>query len=295
MTTTTVPATGTADASEAPGLTGRAAPAPKRVRLGEELPIFCEKCGYSLHGLPQQRCERCTVLQYKCPECGHHQPINTLRPAAQRILGRIRAFFLACWVFFKFNFFGWLLFAWFGMGVEWSYQFESRQIPVVIPTTVPAVVAGGAAPVVKAMPPPTWSYSLVPRPVDVAASMAFVCFALAFGAIGRMLLLRWRHGWAVGAVLAALVLLAVQLGAWSRENLESRNITVTGPPAQDFHLLSVGGAATLVFGAVIVWPVWLALTHLFLPPKTATALLEWQRSLSARQREPDREPALGAP
>ena len=89
-----------------------------RVRLGEELPIFCEKCGYSLHGLPQARCERCTVLHYVCPECNHHQPINTLRPAAQRILGRIRAFALGVWVLLKLNYFGWLLFAWFVMGTE---------------------------------------------------------------------------------------------------------------------------------------------------------------------------------
>jgi hypothetical protein len=41
---------------------------------------------------------------------------------------------------------------------------------------------------------------------------------------------------------------------------------------------------------VIVWPVWLALTHLFLPAKTAAALLDWQRSLS--QSESSKEPAL---
>ena len=60
-------------------------------RLGDELPIFCEQCGYSLHGLVQIRCERCQVLHFACPECGHHQPINTLRPAFQRLLGRMRA------------------------------------------------------------------------------------------------------------------------------------------------------------------------------------------------------------
>ena len=29
-----------------------------RARVGEELPVFCEQCGYALHGLPQQRCQR---------------------------------------------------------------------------------------------------------------------------------------------------------------------------------------------------------------------------------------------
>src|SRR5947208_322948 len=91
-------------------------------KLGEELPIFCERCGYSLNGLPQSRCADCKILHFHCPECGHRQPINTLRPAAQRILGRLRALWLCFAVLFKLNFFGWLLFAWVAMGVEWWYQ-----------------------------------------------------------------------------------------------------------------------------------------------------------------------------
>src|SRR4051812_44562710 len=93
-------------------------------KLGEELPVFCERCGYSLHGLPQTRCEHCTLLQFHCPECGHHQPINTLRPAAQTILGRIRGGWLMLVILFKLNLFGWLLFAWAAMGAEWSYRYD---------------------------------------------------------------------------------------------------------------------------------------------------------------------------
>src|SRR5262245_12513528 len=89
------------------------APAARPTRLGEELPIFCESCGYSLHGLPQTRCEHCDILQFICPECGHRQPINTLRPGVQRLLGRLRAIGLVALVFFKLNYFGWLAFAWF--------------------------------------------------------------------------------------------------------------------------------------------------------------------------------------
>src|SRR5688572_14362912 len=85
---------------------GRSGGGRERVKLGEELPIFCERCGYALHGLPQARCDKCAILHFSCPECGHRQPINTLRPAAQRILGRVRAFVLGLWVFFKLNFFG---------------------------------------------------------------------------------------------------------------------------------------------------------------------------------------------
>src|SRR5918993_3377175 len=108
----------TATAADAPiraasirtGGTNDAAPRPPRIPLGAELPIFCERCGYSLNALPQVRCEHCTVLQFHCPECGHHQPINTLRPAMQRTLGRLRAFAVGTIAFFKFNWFGWHLF-----------------------------------------------------------------------------------------------------------------------------------------------------------------------------------------
>src|SRR4051794_15707828 len=72
----------------------------RRIPLGEELPIFCERCGYCLHGMAQHVCESCTIRQFHCPECGHHQPINTLRPAAQKLLGRVRAFFLTLSVIF---------------------------------------------------------------------------------------------------------------------------------------------------------------------------------------------------
>src|SRR3954464_9101540 len=84
----------------------------RRLPLGEELPIFCERCGYCLHGMAQHVCEGCTIRQFHCPECGHHQPINTLRPAAQKILGRIRACFIVLSLLFKICFFGWLLFGW---------------------------------------------------------------------------------------------------------------------------------------------------------------------------------------
>ena len=230
-----------------------------RARLGEELPIFCEGCGYALHGLPQQRCDRCAILHFACPECGHHQPINTLRPAAQRVLGRIRAFVLGLWVLFKLNFFGWLLFAWVGMGVEWSYRFHSVRDPT---------------------NPNNWRYQMTPREVNIEVLVAFGLFALAFGMFGRMFLLRFRRGWAVGGVLGALVLLASLLGTWLRV-VDRGTRGFVAPLGWDFQVLLIGAALTVVFGAIIVWPVWLALAHLFLPSRTAAALLDWQRSISS--------------
>src|SRR5215207_9669827 len=100
----------------APSAPRTATPLP-RIPLGEELPLFCERCGYSLSGLPQLRCDHCRVLHFSCPECDHHQPINTLRPAALRALGRLRALGLALIVFLKINFFFWCLFIWGVIGL----------------------------------------------------------------------------------------------------------------------------------------------------------------------------------
>src|SRR5256885_697327 len=96
----------------------------KPARLGEEVPLFCEHCGYALHGLPQVRCGECSLLHFACPECGHHQPINTLRPAAQKFFGRLRAAGLVLAVLFRILFFGWVLIAWFMIGPEWSHQWD---------------------------------------------------------------------------------------------------------------------------------------------------------------------------
>src|SRR5688572_23821325 len=97
---------------------------PPPIPLGEELPVFCERCGYSLNGLPQARCGACQVLHFSCPECNHHQPINTLRPAFQRVLGRLRALGLALIVFLKIMFFGWILFFWGAAGLNISYDYQ---------------------------------------------------------------------------------------------------------------------------------------------------------------------------
>ena len=110
---------------------------------------------------------------------------------------------------------------------------------------------------------------MIPRPVDLEMMMAFGLFALAFGMVGRMLLLRWRKGVAVGAALGGLVMLASYLGAWFRGYIDApRGMAVPMPVGDDFHLLLVGTAATFTLAWVIVWPVLMALAHLFLPART---------------------------
>lgn len=240
----------------------------RKVPLGEELPVFCERCGYCLHGVAQQVCAECKVRQFHCPECGHHQPINTLRPAAQKILGRLRAFFLTLSMLFRINFFGWLLFAWVGMGYSWSYGYE--RYDYMLNSSNPR-------------------YG--PRALSSDQVFAFTLFGLAFSAVGRMLLLRWRRGYRLGLVLAGLVCVAIALGAlwhmwewnsrsWPTSNGWARQPTLPSPFTIDFVIEMAIAAVAVIVGASIVWGIWSALAHVFLPRRTSEALLEWQRSQS---------------
>src|SRR5688572_29669507 len=242
-----------------------------KIRLGEELPVFCEKCGYCLHGLPQNLCAACDILQFHCPECGHHQPINTLRPAFQKLLGRIRAFFVAISVLFKINFFIWLLVAWFAMGVEFSYTYDHSAFRM-----NRAAAAGPGAQFNRVY---NGMATKIPQPLDWEEMLAFSIFGLFFGMFSRMLLLRWRRGYAVGIALAALVAIAIALGALAESTGDN---VATHPFTREFLLCIATAAVTVTLGASIVWGVWTALVAVFLPKATGAALLDWQRSLSNR-------------
>jgi len=234
-----------------------AASTAKMPRLGEELPIFCERCGYSLHGLTPIRCDQCQILQFSCPECGHHQPINTLRPAVQRVLGQIRLVSLIGMVLFKLNFFGWLLFGWFVMGAESIYRYNS--------------LGNG-------------SYDLSIRPITIDSWFAFVLFAAAFGAVGRMLMIRrFREGLLFGLGLGALVLAAVAMGAWFTANVD-RNPRHVEPflNSPEFLLLMAWTLITLVLSSALVWPIWSAMAWALLPKELSRAMLRWQREPNDR-------------
>jgi hypothetical protein len=245
------------------------APTPKQ-RLGEELPVFCEKCGYSLFGSPQVRCDRCEVLQFHCPECGHHQAINTLRPAFQAILGRIRAITLVVLVLVRIAFFGLLLFAWFIMGMEWSYRWN------------PGSYQRGSNEATQIAP------DRIPAENDLDRLLAFGIFGFLFGAASRMLLLRWRRGPLVGVVIAALVVGAVMLGAWVQwYDSTDEQFPYPRPFTPAFVQLLGYASAIIVVGATVSWTIWKGLVTVFLPKRAAAALLAWQNSMS------DPRPASG--
>jgi len=221
-------------------------------RLGEELPIFCEKCGYSLNGLTPVACSHCSVLQFHCPECGHHQPINTLRPAFQRILGRLRAFFLAMWVFLRINFFFWLLLAWYGMGGSWAYNYEWNN----------------------------GNNQMAPFSLSWESIVVFTFFAAGFASVGRMLLLRWKHGLFVGLSIAVLTLLAISGGALTRRYGGER--ISFSPFNREFTLLLIMTFCTVTLAATLAWPVWTVCVRLFLRRELAEPLLDWQRGFCRR-------------
>lgn len=227
--------------------------APPRVPLGAELPLFCERCGYSLNALPQVRCDHCELLQFHCPECGHHQPINTLRPAMQRTLGRLRALFLGLLAFFKLNWFGWHFFFWIVMGHEWAYTYSRN--------------SGN----MQALTP------------NLETVMAFALYGTIIGVLSRLLLLRWRSGVLVGVVVASVYCMALVLGFNWR--VSTRNLY--GNSGWDGGLLTAGRIGMIFLTFVVItataaaaWPVWAGFVRIVMPQRAGSALLEWQRSLS---------------
>ena len=265
--------------TEAPTPQGSAAAGgmrPGRVRLGEELPVFCERCGYVLHGLPPVRCEHCEILYFRCPECGHSQPINTLRPAVQRTLGRLRAWCVGAWVFVKINIAFWLLFGWGAMGHEWSYHYAQTTQRV-------RMVSGPGRPVQTSI----W-YVPQPRPLDWESILAFGFFALPTGMVLRMLLLRWRRGYWVGLVVAALVVGAVSCGALLRQHAYEIG-SLPGAFTTDLCRLMGLAACCVLLGSSVVFVIWSGLVRLFLPARVATVLLDWQQSPSDRVSELSRQ------
>jgi hypothetical protein len=223
-----------------------------RTRLGEELPVFCERCGYSLHGLAQVRCDSCRVLHFTCPECGHNQPINTLRPAVQRFLGRLRSHGLTAVVFLKINFFFWTLFAWGGLGTQIAYAYNYRNTP-------------GRGDYGTAVYEPVGGFIIF-------------LLAAAFAGVGRMLLLRWRRGLILGLAIGGLVAVALTCGAFFRQ--WEYHEPLPQPITFDFILYAACALAGACAGAAIVWGIWVALAHAFLPKHAAAVLLEWQRAMS---------------
>ena len=233
-----------------------------KVPLGAELPLFCERCGYSLNALPQVRCDHCTVLQFHCPECGHHQPINTLRPAMQRTLGRLRAFAVGTIAFFKFNWFGWHLFFWVLMGYEWAYNYNWRSSNV----------------------EPLWP--------TLEAVLAFTIYGTVIGFFSRLMLLRWRSGALVGLVLATLFCLALFVGFhWRVSNGRGNNMQIDQVITPGRAMMALLTFIVIAGTAWAAWPVWLGFVRVVMPERAGSALLEWQRSLSdplEKARESDR-------
>jgi hypothetical protein len=229
--------------------------------------------------MPPVHCEHCTILQFHCPECGHHQPLNTLRPAAHRILGRLRATALGWNIFVKLNFFGWLLFAWAAMGTEWTYSYVN------VPRTITAqqITVQGGTVTMQGTTGATLRLtvgSFGPRPIDLESIVAHVLFALVFGIFARMLLLRWRRAWAIGLILGGLVVLAYMLGAWFTYWERRPHYTIVSPMHFDTITLALISMASVLLGVLVAWPIWVGLTKLFLPKRAATSLLSWQQSLS---------------
>jgi hypothetical protein len=62
-----------------------------------ETDLFCEHCGYNLHGQPVNRDERLGILVCRCPECGRFHPAGHRTTATSVWLSRFAAALLGFW------------------------------------------------------------------------------------------------------------------------------------------------------------------------------------------------------
>ena len=63
-----------------------------------ETDLFCENCGYNLHGQPVNRDERLGILLCRCPECGRFHPAGYRTTATSVWLSRFAAALLGFWL-----------------------------------------------------------------------------------------------------------------------------------------------------------------------------------------------------
>jgi hypothetical protein len=152
----------------------------------------------------------------------------------------------------KINYFGWLLFAWFcvGMVSAYGWTLRARQDP----------------------------YRL--GPLSLETIVTFAVYGSAFGAVSRLLLLRWRSTMTVALVLATMVCGAVVSGAlhrlWGRtawSHREGAMLLLGSTEAWLTLSLTFGWVA---LGAALAFPLWAGLAKLLLPPRAARTLLKWQ-------------------
>jgi len=99
--------------------------------------------------------------------------------------------------------------------------------------------------------------------------------------VSRLLLLRWRRAYIIAMVLAPLTMLAVTLGMW----FWCSQYGGSGQPEYRWswttrHVILEITFFSVAVGVLVAWPAWGALVRLFLPPRTANLLLDWQRAIS---------------
>lgn len=207
---------------------------------GDEFPLFCERCGYKLYGLPSIRCDCCKLHYFRCPECGSHQQINTLRPALQRGLGWFRGTTLIAVVEAKLVCFGWLLVMWGSYASMWAI---------------------------------TWQYPYTG--LFEARSLVYegIC-AFITGAAGRLLVIRRRSSLRVGLIWSTVLVLAMVVAVSLR--VYNLRTVLHSPWTIDYAQLTIYIAGLALIGAICALPIYKIAVRLLIPTAAGNWLLEWQ-------------------
>jgi hypothetical protein len=226
---------------------------PAHLPFGEDLPHFCDGCGKPL---PTQRpwvCPQCTLMQIRCGDCDHVQPVSPLRPILRESIARAFATVLHLLTLLQGGIILAALFGWLVGGHECAYTY--RYVPVPSLRVIGTSYAG-------------------PYPIQWNSEEAFVAVlcAVLFGIVTRTMLLRWKSGLLVGLVVGLVAAGTFAFGMALRSYARSEAVSpFSGGSALVLAMIGVGVLA----GSLLTWPGWWLFMKVMLPRAIGNRLLHW--------------------
>jgi len=238
------------------------------IKLGEEMPIFCRRCGAVLHGMEVVACEKCALPHFHCPQCGNDELVHTLRPAVAPVANRAALAGLTLWVGCKILFFLWFFFVCWALSLKLSYR------------------------LVRTASFSThlhWQdmYHYQPLEINLGVMLACGICGFLFGGVGRLLLLGWRKGIYVGLTLALLLDGVLIWGAMTRLMMlvhrehpdlqhAADTVALTARWSNGMLVTLLWTSAMVILAASIARPVALGMVRLMTPRRWSQAILRWE-------------------
>jgi hypothetical protein len=224
---------------------------PAQSILSEPLPLFCEQCAAPIHREPVQSCDACSLPSVKCPRCGRHVAVRSVRPVVEKALAHSAANVLHLLTFLGTALLYIGLFGWFVFGYETARMMLYRS-----------------------------QYANYARYQDSAwiELMIASAFAALFGFVWRVILLRWRWGVVTGLAAAGITGAAIMTGTWCELTAQRKPWSLGTLSQYEFTRALMGVMVMAWAGCAVGWPIIRVFVQLFTPKRLSQRLLAWRQS-----------------